>query len=334
MIPQFVYLVLVVGVLGVGFERYRTRFEKRELTLAFVGALLVLVGMLAPTVVTLLSGAEIAEFAAGVAVATAVGAAILLRRRTVQNERRFNSLIRELTIRDVPTDEPDENTIYIVIPAYNEAETIVPVVESLPESLFDRRIVPLVVSDGSSDGTARVAHSTDALVVEHPVNTGQCSSLKTGFEIARRCQAEIVVGMDADGQHRGDEVQRLVEPIVEDDADYVVGSRYRGTDASENGPVRRVGIWTFTTLINVMTKSSITDATNGFRALTIDAFEHISWVEERFCAVELLVEVRKNGLRLQEVPVTVERRQASTTKKPKLGYGIGIARTLLGSYLR
>ncbi|KZN26243.1 glycosyl transferase family 2 [Haladaptatus sp. R4] len=333
MIPRVVYLVLFVGVLGVGFERYRTRFERYELGAALLGAFVILVVAVAPQIGTLLRGVGAAELVAVLALVVTLGFAVLLRRRSVRTERKFNSLIRERAIRDV-SDDPDENSIYVVIPAYNEAETVGAVVESLPESLFDHDIVPLVVSDGSMDGTARAARSAGALVVEHTVNTGQCGALKTGFEIARRRRADIVVGMDADGQHRGDEVERLVAPVLADEADYVIGSRYLGTDSSENGPVRRGGIWAFTTLINVLTKSSITDSTNGFRAVTIDTLDRISWVEERFCAVELLVEVRKNGFRLEEVPVTVERRQASTTKKPKLGYGIGIARTLVGSYLR
>ncbi|WP_423747111.1 glycosyltransferase family 2 protein (plasmid) [Haladaptatus sp. SPP-AMP-3] len=334
MIPRVAYLVLVVGVLGVGFERYRTRFERHELGAALLGALLVVAVAFAPRIAGLLNDVGLVEIVVGIAIVLALVAAGVSRRKAVRNRRRFNALVRELAIRDVPMERSDEDTVYVVIPAYNEAETIGAVVESLPETLRGRAVVPLVVSDGSSDGTVRAARATDAVVVEHVVNTGQCSSLKTGFEIARRQRAEVVVGMDADGQHRGDELQRLVGPVLDGEADYVIGSRYRGTDASENGPVRRGGIWAFTTLINVLTKSSITDATNGFRALTIDAFERISWVEERFCAVELLVEVRKSGLRMKEVPVTVERRQGSTTKKPKLGYGLGIARTLVGSYLR
>jgi len=87
-------------------------------------------------------------------------------------------------------------------------------------------------------------------------------------------------------------------------------------------------------LINVLTKSEITDCTNGYRAIRGSELEKLSLTEERFSAPELIIEARKNGLRLQELPVTIEERQAGETKKPKLGYAFGLTRTILTTWIR
>jgi len=140
--------------------------------------------------------------------------------------------------------------------------------------------------------------------------------------------------MDADGQHRAADLEALVEPIVEGRADYVLGSRYLGEDDSGNSSTRRVGIRAFTAFINLVSKAGITDCTNGFRAIRGSRLGELTLTEERFSAPELIIEARKNGLRIEEVPITVRSRAAGETKKPQLGYALGLTRTILVTAVR
>jgi len=114
----------------------------------------------------------------------------------------------------------------------------------------------------------------------------------------------------------------------------VMGSRYLGVDRSGNGTVRETGIQFFTRLINLLTKSDITDCTNGFRAIRGSRLEELTLTEERFSAPELIIEARKHGLRIKEIPITIEEREGGETKKPQLGYALGLSRTIFATWIR
>ncbi|RRJ29480.1 DUF2304 family protein [Halocatena pleomorpha] len=334
-----VLLVLAVVIFLWGFERYRTTFSKTE----FLVALLLSVGTLVigvfPDVFDRLGEAlkiDQRSFAISLVVNTAVVFIILyLLAQMRANQQSVADLTRTLAIEQADNDDaPNEPTVCVVIPAYNEAESIRGVVESLPDVVHDHTLTSLVVSDGSTDGTAARLESTDAMVVIHPINQGQGSALRTGFEIAGQNGADIVVTMDANGQHPVEQLDALIEPIVTGKADYVVGSRYIGADSSGNTVHRRFGIRALTTLINAMTKAGITDCTNGFRAIRTSTLSEFTLTEERFSAPELLIEARKNGLRILEIPITVTQREAGNTKKPTLGDALGLTRTIFITWIR
>ncbi|WP_276304212.1 glycosyltransferase family 2 protein [Halomarina halobia] len=332
-------LVLLWGVL-----RYRRRFVKIDLYIAGTIALgIFLVGFF-PTVYDVVGAAlDIENRVVTMLLVGNLGfiAFCLYLLGTLRETRgKLGELTRQLSIdkmaaeRTTYTDGGNQPTIHVVIPAYNEEKSIRTVVQSLPEVVLDHYVVPVVVSDGSADATASRARIEGAMVVEHPVNQGQGGALKTGFEIAAQADTDIVVTMDGDGQHPVEELERLVRPIVDGEADYVMGSRHKGVDKSGNGTVRRAGVRAFTVLVNTLTDADITDCTNGFRAIRGSDLERLTLTEERFSAPELIIEARKNGLRIREVPITVEERQAGTTKKPRLGYALGLTRTILTTWLR
>jgi len=231
-------------------------------------------------------------------------------------------------------ERPTTDTVQVVIPAYNEAESIGEVVESIPDRVQGHEIVPLVVSDGSTDRTAGVALAKGVPVVEHIENFGQGAALRTGFEIAQNVGSDIIVTMDADGQHPVGQIEDIIEPVINDEADFVIGSRYLGDDNSGNGLTRRMGIRVFTLLLNGLTRSTITDCTNGFRAIRTSEVENLTLKENRFNAPEMIIEAKKGELRIREVPVIVEERQGGETKKPKLGYAVGLARTIVSAWMR
>jgi len=337
--------LLLLGVAALvflwGFERYRTTFSRVEFGLAVAVALGLASVALAPGIYGTVANALDIEsrFLVVQVLTNAVFVFLILYlvSQVYANRTLVNDLTRGLTVQQAALTEdaaPDGDAVYVVIPAYNEADTIGDVLESLPGTVHDHVVRAVVVSDGSADSTVAAARGHDAIVVDHPLNQGQGGALKTGFEIARRHGAEVVVTMDADGQHPADQLSEIVGPVVRDEADYVLGSRYRGTDQSDNSLARRGGIRTFTWLINRLAKTDITDCTNGFRAIRGSRLPELTLTEERFSAPELIIESRKNGLRIQEVPVTILEREAGETKKPGIGYAFGLARTILVTWIR
>ena len=333
------FLGLALATFAWGFERYRTTFSRVEFAIAFaVGAGLLTVAF-APGLYGTLAGLLnldsrfiLIQIFANVAFLVLI---FYLVGRLNASQRTVSELTRSLTVQQATGDAAlDERTCYVVVPAYNEADTIGDVLAALPDRIHDHLVTAVVVSDGSDDATQRAADRHDAIVVEHPINQGQGGALKTGFDIARQHGADVVVTMDADGQHPIDQLSDLIRPVVDDEADYVLGSRYRGEDNSGNSITRRGGIRTFTWLINRLAKTDITDCTNGFRAIRGARLGELTLTEEQFSAPELIIESRKNGLRIVEVPVTIQEREAGETKKPKLGYAAGLARTILVTWIR
>ena len=338
---EIALLGLAGTVLVWGFERYRSRFVKMDLLIAVaVTTSLVLLAVI-PTVYDRI-GAVLSIESRFTTVSLLANAALLtfvlyLITKIRETRKDISELTRNLSIDQAPAPiqaDGGKDVINVVIPAYNEAETIRPVISSLPDSIRGYTVEPIVVSDGSGDDTARRAEIGGTVVVEHPLNQGQGGALKTGFEIAQRNGAKVVVTMDADGQHPSEELDRLVSPIIDDEADYVMGSRYKGENLSANGFTRETGIRVFTRVINFLTKSNITDCTNGYRAIRGSELGKLKLTEERFSAPELIIEARKHGLRMEEIPITIKERQAGKTKKPKLGYAFGLTRTILTTWIR
>lgn len=323
-----------------GFKRYRTTFSKAELSVSVLVAIgLFVIAFLPGLVETFGEIVNIERRFILIQIGVNIVFVLLifyLVSAVSTSRTTIGDLTRGVTVQQVPAprEKTDDSTIFVVIPAYNEAGTIGDVLASLPERVEGHSLTAVVVSDGSEDNTTQVAREHDAIVVEHPINQGQGGSLKTGFNIAIQHGADIVVTMDADGQHPADQLPELVVPITANEADYVLGSRYRGEDQSGNSMTRQSGILVFTWLINRLTKTEITDCTNGYRAIRGSELPNLTLSEERFSAPELIIESRKNGLRISEVPVTIREREDGETKKPTLGYAIGLMRTILITWIR
>ncbi|MBN1993413.1 MAG: glycosyltransferase family 2 protein [Anaerolineae bacterium] len=196
---------------------------------------------------------------------------------------------------------PGDQTVVAIIPAYNEARTIGQI------ALEMRRYaaVVLVVDDGSTDGTAEVARAAGATVVSHAQNQGKGAALDTGFRAAYKLNPDLVITIDADGQHLPQETTRLIAPILTGQADLVVGSRY--LQNTSNTPRHRIwGHRVFNFIINQISGISLTDTQCGFRAFSAGALRAISFQSNGFAVEsEMQFLARKFGLRVAEVPVTV-----------------------------
>ncbi len=257
--------------------------------------------------------------------------------RTTQRVRR---LIRALSAAQIEHERAGDGLggILVCIPAYNEAEALPRVLREIPPAVAGLATHVLVIDDGSSDGTREVARAHGARVVAHPVNSGQGAALQTGYLVAERLGVDVVVTLDADGQHDPAEMARLVEPIVAGRADFVVGSRRRGSYEREEGTAgfaRHAGIGVFTFLMNLLGATTISDVANGYRAIRASRLAEIVFTEDQFHNPELLLGAARAGLRIREEPVNIRRRAAGQTKKGStLRYGLGFLRVVMRSWLR
>jgi hypothetical protein len=275
----------------------------------------------------------------------AVGVAYLLLfyglAKGERNAQRLRRLIRALSAAELELEGFGIHPlggVLVCIPAFNEEEALPGVLAEIPAKVCDRQTYILVVDDASTDGTRSVAQREGAHVVSQPVNSGQGAALQTGYLIAERLGVDIVVTLDADGQHDPAEMQRLVEPIVKDRADFVVGSRRHGEyerEAGGGGAARNVGISLFTALMNLLGGTTVSDVANGYRAIRASRLAAIVFTEDQFHNPELLLGASRAGLRILEVPVSIRRRAAGITKKGStLRYGVGFLRVIVRSWLR
>ena len=192
----------------------------------------------------------------------------------------------------------------------------------------------LVIVDGCTDGTAEVARRHGARVCELPSNRGQGASLRLGYALARRGGARYVVTTDADGQYDMAELPLLLQPLIDDEADFVTGSRALGRRETSD-PVRHLGVRVFAALASALTRQRLTDTSFGFRAMRAEVTETVTLVQAQYQASELLLGVISHGYRVLEQPMTMLGRTAGKTKKGNnLIYGMRYARVLVGTWSR
>ncbi len=262
---------------------------------------------------------------------------IYTRIRWSHHPVQFDQLVRNLGVSDFDRRYPEMKTlppVVVVIPAYEEEGNIGVMLGKMPEKVCDLPLAVLVIDDGSPDDTAREAAEAGALVVSSAMNRGGGAALRMGFDIARQHGAEIVVTMDADGQHLPDELPRLVEPVLRREFDIVIGSRLLGERESDSA-VRYVGIHVFNWLIRLLTSVRISDCSNGYRAFRVETLARLVLRQDQFHTSELIIEAAKKGIAIGEAPVTVMRRMSGESKKGRdLSYGLSFARTVLKTWWR
>lgn len=217
------------------------------------------------------------------------------------------------------TSRPNDD-VWVVIPLYNEATVISDVVTALLP------VFPNVVciDDGSSDGGGKVARKAGARIVSHPINLGQGAALQTGFEYALERNAQYVVTFDADGQHRVEDAQVMVERARNEDLAIVFGSRFLD-DRTQAGFLKKVVLKTAVTVTNWTTKTRLTDAHNGLRVIRQDAMRQIQLKQDRMAhGTEIIVQLGRTGLPYAEEPVEVLYTEYSKAKGQSLLNSVNI----------
>ncbi len=197
--------------------------------------------------------------------------------------------------------------VAVIVPAYNEAENLAQTLARIPKQQRpDLRVV--VVDDGSTDGTAQVAHRHGAdVVVSHARNRGLGAALRTGLATANELDARAAVYIDADGEYPPEQIPDLLAPIEAGEADYVLGSRYLHQRPKQRA-FRRIGNLVFTGALCLASGKRITDGQTGFRAFSRRALESAEIIHDYNYAQVLTLDLLQKGMRLQEVPVDYARR--------------------------
>jgi hypothetical protein len=257
--------------------------------------------------------------------------------QTSRLDRQLSAALEGITVdefqqADLPKRFKDK--IAVVIPAYNEADSIGHVIDQIPREVCGVETATLVVDDGSRDRTDVVARSHGAAVARHPTNRGGGAALRTGYRLMNEAGAEIVVTLDADGQHLPSEMERLVEPVLSGKVDVAHGSRVLGS-ADKNHFARELGIVFFNRLVSFITRTKVSDCSNGYRAVRTTVLPQLVLRQEQFHTSEFMIEAIKRGVPACEVPVTVAKRMHGHSKKPAVfRYGLGFANAIVRTWLR
>jgi glycosyltransferase involved in cell wall biosynthesis len=196
-----------------------------------------------------------------------------------------------------------------VVPAFNEENSIGRVIDEI--RAFDHGFEVVVVDDGSTDRTAQLAAERGAVVLKLAFNLGIGGAMQTGYRYAFEHGFELAVQIDGDGQHDPRELPAIVKPLLEDEADMVVGSRFIGPTAYRGTFMRRMGIRLFARIVSVLVRQRVTDTTSGFRALNRRAIRLFAAdYPHDYPEVEATLMLVRHRLRLKEVPVTMRARYA------------------------
>jgi hypothetical protein len=254
-----------------------------------------------------------------------------------RNARQLSAALEGLAweeFRQARLPERFRDKIAILVPAYNEAENIGYVLDRMPSTVCGVPTAVLVVDDGSRDGTGDVAAEHGAAVARHVTNRGGGAALRTGYRLMVESGAEIVVTLDADGQHLPAEMERLVKPVLDGEVDVAHGSRVLG-QADRNHFARELGIVFFNRLVSAITRTHVTDCSNGYRAVRTTVLPQLVLRQEQFHTSEFMIEAIKREIPAREVPITVEQRLHGHSKKPAVfRYGMGFANAIVRTWLR
>ncbi|MHC4715316.1 MAG: glycosyltransferase family 2 protein [Planctomycetota bacterium] len=190
----------------------------------------------------------------------------------------------------------------VIIPARNEQGRVGAVVRSARAALPDADIA--VIDDNSQDGTAKEAAYAGAVILRHTINLGYGAGLETGYVYAVRKGYDCVLQMDGDGQHPGEELPKLLAPVLSGEADLVVGSRHL-EGSYRMPPLRRFGQKVFGAIVRLLTGLEITDVTSGFQCLGKRALGFFSSgvFPTDYPDADVLIMAHFAGLRVSEVPV-------------------------------
>jgi uncharacterized membrane protein YbhN (UPF0104 family) len=212
---------------------------------------------------------------------------------------------------DRPAPEPLSATgpIVLFLPAHDEEQRVAGVIARVPSAVSGHSVQCVVVDDGSRDSTARLAEAAGANVLSSPTNRGLGAAVRRGLGIAAERDAVAVAFCDADGEYDPAELERLVAPILDGRADYVVGSRFSGTITSMR-PHRRLGNRVLTRLLRFIARAPITDGQSGYRALSARAARDAEIIHDYNYAQVLTLDLLAKGYRYSEVPITYQFRSA------------------------
>jgi len=209
--------------------------------------------------------------------------------------------------------------ITVGLPAYNEEKNIAKIIVQL-KKVADQIIV---CDDGSTDLTSRIAESLGAIVIKHPKNLGYGSAIRSIFLKSREINSEVLVTIDADGQHKIEDIEKVAKPVVDGQADISIGSRF--LDKHDNAPkYRKLGINIITKVTNSSLSEKITDAQSGFRAYNNKVLQELTPSDSGMgISTEILIKSSNLGFKIAEVPTEIQYEGDTSSQNP-VSHGTGV----------
>ena len=199
------------------------------------------------------------------------------------------------------------------IPAYNEEKNIATIITRLKD-ITDKIIV---CNDGSSDLTSKIAEEMGATVLNHEKNLGYGAAIRSIFFKAKDLDCDVLVKFDADGQHRIEDIEKVVKPISNGESDIVIGSRFLDDSEKEVPNYRKVGIKVITKITNTTIKKQLTDSQSGFRAYSKKVLNNLSPSELGMgISTEILIKASAKNFRISEVPIKISYHGETSTHNP------------------
>ncbi|MHB1517022.1 MAG: glycosyltransferase family 2 protein [Acidimicrobiales bacterium] len=223
-----------------------------------------------------------------------------------------------------------------VIAAFEEEGNIGDVLTAMPSVVGELEVSTLVIVDGGSDGTARIAIESGATTCVLPVNLGHGVALRLGYELAAAHGARFVVTLDADGQNDPTELESMVLPVIEGEADFVIASRRLGVDQTTDR-FRRAGVKVYASLLNAITSQKLTDSSNGYRAFSVELLEDIlpHLVQSQYQTAEVVITAASRGWRITERPTVWHPRASGASKKGgNIFFGLQYAKVIATTWWR
>jgi glycosyltransferase involved in cell wall biosynthesis len=202
--------------------------------------------------------------------------------------------------------------ILVIVPAYNEQDNLPGLVDKL------RRVEPkldiLIINDRSQDQTAQVCKELNVNAIHLPCNLGIGGAVQTGYKYAHLHGYDYAVQVDGDGQHDPEYIREILQPLLDKQADLVIGSRYIHKQGFQSTAMRRMGIKYFSLLINLLIQQKVTDPTSGFRACNAKVIELFSrFYPADYPEPESIVFIKRNGYAIKEIPVIMQERQGGVS---------------------
>lgn len=228
------------------------------------------------------------------------------------------------------TNSSSDNQIYCLIPCYNEGgnlDELLPEIKQCNENYF-----PVVINDHSSDNTQEVALKNKATVINLPINLGVGGAVQTGLQYVKQHNGAYAVKIDGDGQHNPSDLKNLLKPLIEGEADIVIGSRFiNQCEGFKSTFFRRQGIKILQLFTKLLSGNSITDPTSGYRAYNSKAIEFMAenYPSFDYPEPEEVILAAKNNLRIKEVPVLMRNRCHGTSSISFFGSFYYMAKVIL-----
>jgi len=204
--------------------------------------------------------------------------------------------------------------VLVIVPAFNEAENIAKLIGDIKKYDYRYEVSILVVNDYSTDSTSTICNDLGVSTINLPCNLGIGGAVQTGYKFAKKYNYNIAIQVDGDGQHNPEYIEKLIEPLLFENADMVIGSRFIENIGFQSSKLRRLGIQYLKNLINAITNLKVTDPTSGFRACNkkvIDIFADN--YPKDYPEPESIMLINRKGLKVSEIPVIMNERKGGVS---------------------